>query len=122
MAKSSSSGADIGSSVRDVRRRPGAYRPDGADEIAQRVREVREHLKLTQEKMASLLGVPRSHLAHVEVCRVVPSLLIICGMLNMLAQHPQHHGLGCRVGAEWLLLGTGVMFELSQLHSIEGAK
>jgi DNA-binding XRE family transcriptional regulator len=90
--------------------------------IALRVREVRLDLKMTQEEMARAIRVSRSHLASVETCRTVPSLQIIVGTLNMLAQHPQHHGLGCRVGAEWLLLGTGVMFELSQLHSIEGAK
>lgn len=74
-----------------------------APAIADRIREIRLELRLTQEDFAEMIGVTRGHLASIETYRTAPSLSAIIGVLC----------LDLRVGGEptrpvdptWLLLG-----------------
>ncbi|UPY36202.1 helix-turn-helix transcriptional regulator [Sediminicoccus sp. KRV36] len=74
-----------------------------AASIADRIREVRLELRMTQEDFADLVGVTRSHLASIETYRIEPSLSSIIGVLclDLLpAGEPAR-----AVDPTWLILG-----------------
>jgi DNA-binding XRE family transcriptional regulator len=72
-----------------------------ANEIADRIKEVRTEMDQTQTEFAWNLNVKRSHLADVETYRIEPSLSVLLGVLSINTTQP----LMRPIDANWLLLG-----------------
>ena len=71
--------------------------------IAERIKEVRLHYKMTQEEFADIIDVSRSHLANIEIHRIEPSLAAIIGVLLI---DLRIGGIPFRqIDPTWLLLG-----------------
>lgn len=69
--------------------------------LKERIKDLRNSLKLTQQKFADRLGLKRQTIAAYEIGNIVPSdstLLLICKEFN--------------VNEEWLRYGTGEMFRI----------
>lgn len=69
--------------------------------LKERIKDLRNSLKLTQQKFADRLGLKRQTIAAYEIGNIVPSdstLLLICKEFN--------------VSEEWLRYGTGEMFRV----------
>ncbi len=69
--------------------------------MKERIKDLRNSLKLTQQKFADRLGLKRQTIAAYEIGNIVPSdstLLLICKEFN--------------VSEEWLRYGTGEMFRV----------
>lgn len=69
--------------------------------MKERIKDLRNSLKLTQQKFADRLGLKRQTIAAYEIGNIVPSdstLLLICKEFN--------------VNEEWLRYGTGEMFRI----------
>lgn len=92
-----------------------------AASIAERIKAVRQEMRMSQEDFAELIGVTRNHVAHFETNRTEPSLQAILGVLVI----------DLRVGGEpvrpvdptWLLLGPDFekdMWGKVRHHLIDG--
>ena len=69
--------------------------------MKERIKDLRNSLKMTQQKFADRLGLKRQTIAAYEIGNIVPSdstLLLICKEFN--------------VNEEWLRSGTGEMFKV----------
>ncbi|MBD5509937.1 MAG: helix-turn-helix domain-containing protein [Lachnospiraceae bacterium] len=69
--------------------------------MKERIKNLRNSLKITQQKFADRLGLKRQTIAAYEIGNIVPSdstLLLICKEFN--------------VNEEWLRSGTGEMFRI----------
>jgi len=67
--------------------------------LAQRIRRVRRHYKLSQAAFAKALGVSRSHLSEVERQKAKPAVEMVLGIRVAFPE----------VRADWLLVGEGPM-------------
>jgi DNA-binding XRE family transcriptional regulator len=81
---------------------PSSYQSAEAG-IADRIKEVRLSLGLTQEQFADVIGVSRTHLASIETYRVEPSIQAVLGVLVL---DLRHKAASLRpVDPTWLMLG-----------------
>lgn len=53
-------------------------------DIGARIRTVRQSRKMTQERLAELVGVGVTHISHIETGNGVPSLQVIVDIINAL--------------------------------------
>ena len=53
-------------------------------DVGMRVREARTRRKMTQEKLAELVGVGVTHISHIETGNTVPSLQVFIDIINAL--------------------------------------
>ena len=53
-------------------------------DIVARIRTVRQSRKMTQERLAELVGVGVTHISHIETGNGVPSLQVIVDIINAL--------------------------------------
>ena len=57
--------------------------------LGERIRRQRQHLKLTQEQLAELIGVSHSYVGHIERGSRVASLETLVALCNVLQVSPQ---------------------------------
>lgn len=86
---------------------------DAVDDVAFRIKLLREHLGMTQEEFAMMAGVSRGTLCDIENLRVKPSVFIVLSLLDQPILSPL-----CRhVSPDWLLFGLGEI-AVAPMHKI----
>jgi len=53
-------------------------------DIGLRLRKARRAAGLSQEKLAEAVGVGTTHISHIETGKVLPSMTVFIGLLNVL--------------------------------------
>lgn len=53
-------------------------------DIGLRLRKARKAAGLSQEKLAEAVGVGTTHISHIETGKVLPSMTVFIGLLNVL--------------------------------------
>lgn len=53
-------------------------------DIGTRIRKARKTAGLSQEKLAEAVGVGTTHISHIETGKVLPSMTVFIGLLNVL--------------------------------------
>ena len=53
-------------------------------DIGTRIRKARKAAGLSQEKLAEAVGVGTTHISHIETGKVLPSMTVFIGLLNVL--------------------------------------
>lgn len=88
---------------------PPAVSPDSPfGQFAQRIRELRGRLGMTQQEFADATGVSRAFVSDVENLRSKPGLDLLLGAAMI---EVPHGGGFARINRDWLMFGSGEMLE-----------